>query len=127
MSRWWTLPLGAVGITGLIGLGMWLSARGEPPPPFKTVDVRVEAAEDVCWIVEDGPKDPFDPNALELIRCGSGYVGYDDDLVAVPSSLVIRKTQDNEAPIRAWFSVNEQITDSGKTDDPGGAIYLSGT
>ena len=119
--------MGAAAISGLIGLGIWSSTWWEPPPPFKTVDVRVQAAEDVCWIVEDGPKDPFDPNAFEFVRCGSGYVGYDDDLVAVPSSVVIRKTQDNNATLRAWFSVNEEITDSGETDDPGGAIYLSGT
>ena len=126
MSRW-RFPLSAVAIAGLIGVGIWISSRWEAPPPFKTVDVRVQAAENVCWIVEDGPKDPLDPNAIELIRCGSGYVGYDDDLVAVPSSVVVRKTQDNDAVLRAWFSVNEEVTDSGVTDDPGGAIYLSGT
>ena len=91
-------------ILGRSALLVWVLASIEPGPPFKIVDVRVQADEDVCWIVEDGPKDPFEPHPFEFVRCGSGYVGYDDDLVAVPSSLVVRKTQDNDAVLRAWFS-----------------------
>ena len=119
--------MGAAAIAGLIGLGIWVSSRWEAPPPFKVVDVRVQTAENVCWIVEDGPRDPFDPNAIEQIHCGSGSVGYDDDYVSVPSSVVVRKTQDNDAGLRASFSVNGETTDAGETDDPGGAISLSGT
>lgn len=114
-------------ILGVSALLVWTLASAEPEPSPKVVSVRVDAGEDVCWVVEEGPKDPLDPNALDLIRCGGGAVGYDDDLVAVPSSVVVRKTQDNEAVLRAWFVVNGDITDSGTTDDPGGALYLSGS
>jgi hypothetical protein len=106
---------------------VWVLASAEPRPSPKTVDVRVQADEDVCWQVEDGPKDPFELNPIHQFRCGTGSVGYDDDYVAVPSSVIVRKTQDNEATIRASFYVNGEITDSGETNDPGGAIYLSGT
>ena len=120
------LPIVAT-ILGAGALLVWTLASIEPGSSSKVVSVRVQASEDVCWILEDGPTDPLDPNPLEQIRCGSGSVGYDDDHDAVPSSVVVRKTQDNDAVLRASFSVNGEITDAGETDDPGGAISLSGT
>jgi hypothetical protein len=119
--------LGVLVVGGLIALGMWVATNWEPPPPFKIVTVRVQAPDDVCWHVQDGPKDPFELNPIHQFRCGSGSVGYDDDYVAVPSSVIVRKIQDNEATIRASFYVNGEVTDSGETNDPGGAISLSGT
>jgi hypothetical protein len=110
---------------GGVALVVWVLASADAPPPYKIVDVRVQADDDVCWQVEDGPKDPFN-RTPEQFRCGSSSVGYDDDYVAVPSSVVVRKTQDNDAEIRATFWVNGEMTDSGETDDPGGAIVLSG-
>jgi hypothetical protein len=123
-GRRWALVIAAV--LGASALLVWALASAEPPVSPKVVTVRVVTDENVCWIVEDGPKDPFDP-PLERIRCGSGSAGYDDDLVAVPSSVVVRKTQENDAEIRASFWVNGEMTDAGETDDPGGAIALSGT
>jgi hypothetical protein len=117
------LVVGAV--LGCCALLVWVLASAEPRPSPKVVDVRVVADERVCWIVEQGAKDPFNP-PLDFVRCGSGSVGYDDDLVAVPSSVVVRKTQDNDAEIRATFWVNGEMTDSGQTDEPGGALVLSG-
>jgi hypothetical protein len=112
-------------VLGGVALLVWILASAEPRPSPKTVDVRVVADEDVCWEVQDGPQDPFN-RTPEQFRCGSSSVGYDDDYVSVPSSIVVRKTQDNDAEIRATFWVNGEMTDSGETDEPGGAIVLSG-
>ena len=112
-------------IVAAIGVVVWVAASAEPDPSPKFVDVTVVAAEDVCWSVESGPRDPYDLTE-EIYRCGSGTVGYDDDYVAVPSSVVVRKAQKNDAKITASFKVNGDVTETGSTDQPLGTIVLSG-
>ena len=117
------LLLGAAAI-GCVGGLTWVLASIEPGPYVKFVSVRIQTDEDVCWEVFNGRVNS-DGIPETQFGCGSRSAGYDNDLVAVPSSVVIRKTQ-GDGKLRAWFAVNGEITDSGTIDEPGEKVYLSG-
>lgn len=114
----------ALAILGGSALAIWGLASLDPQPVAKFVDVRIDADEDVCWEIDNG-RVSAQGLREEMFGCGPGGTDWDDDLVAVPSSVIVRKVQ-GEGALRAWFAVNDEITDSATMEAVGDSTVLSG-